>query len=365
MVDATMQVYCDESGNTGVDLLNVEQPLFALASTALDEALCRSMVAPLLRQNQAEAKYSKLKGTAAGQRALLQFFSSRQLAPETTKFMLADKRYYVITHLVDKLIEPPLHEAGHDLYAGDAHVGLVNVWYHAGSYIFPHGHWDKVLRAFVAALRLRNTATYAAFDRALVAASVVSRPEDRDFVTGLMLSRGRLAEFLEPFDQIETFDPAVDLFIDMINKWMVVYEGMLDVTHDRSKPLKRSEAFLRMMMKPLPSRKIGYGARQAELPLRVATFDFGDSVTHPQLQVADLVAGAAVDCLLAWSGKRPSSDYHEAMKATRLNDLFLGGMLPSIDIKRRNDPTPGQTSLVDGSAQFLEESGYFSARMPR
>ena len=155
------------------------------------------------------------------------------------------------------------------------------------------------------------------------------------------------------------FDPAVDTFIDMINKWMALHPGLIDVTHDRSKPLKRSEDFLRTMMKPLPPRMIGYGARQAELPLRVAAFDFADSVASSQLQVADLVAGAATDCLRAWSGRQAASDYHQAMKQTRLGELFVGGMMPSAEVGRKNEPLPGQTSLVDGSMRFLQQAGYF------
>lgn len=159
-----MHLFFDESGNTGLDLLNHDQPVFALASTNLSTEVCVSLISPLLRQRQTEAKYTRLKGNRAGQQALLNFFSSSELHISTAKFMLADKRYYLITHIVDKLIEPPLHEAGIDLYAGDAHVGLVNVWYYAGHTIFPFGLWDNVLLAFLQAIRQRTRASYTNFD---------------------------------------------------------------------------------------------------------------------------------------------------------------------------------------------------------
>lgn len=357
---APLHIYCDESGNTGVDLLNTEQPFFALAATSVAAEECRQLVAPLLRQKQEEAKYARLKGTASGQQALLDFFSSPLLTPASTKVMAVDKLYYVITHIVDKLIEPPVYEGGEDLYAGDAHVGLVNIWYYGGRRFFPRGHWDRVLRAFVAALRLRNAAAYAEFDRVLLAAAYTSPPEDRNFVTGLMLARGRLPEFIGVFEDPVVFDPAVDMFIDMINKWMAEHPGMIDVTHDRSKPLKRNEQFLRAMMKPLPPRWIGYGDRRAELPLRVGSFDFGDSVDLPQLQLADLVARAAVDWVRAVSSRQASSGYVEALANSRLKDLLVAGMLPTLDVERRNEPLPGQVSLVDGSTTFLKEAGYLS-----
>lgn len=350
-----MHIFCDESGNTGLDLLNVDQPLFALASTNLDADTCRQLIAPLLRQGQAEAKYSKLKGTVRGQSALLDLFSSPALTVETVKFYMADKRYYVITHLVDKLIEPTLHEAGIDLYENDAHVGLVNLWYSAGHYLLPNGHWDRLLRAFVAAMRQRTPEAYSVFDRTLTTAAAAASPEDRDFVTGILLARGRLNEFIGVYDDNDVFDPAADVFIALINYWMAQITGSFAVTHDRSKPMVRSERRLRAMMMPVASRTIGYGVRQAELPLRISLLDFGNSVDHPQLQLADLVAGAAVDCLLAWSGVRPQSDYHVAMQRSRLRNLFLGGMLPDGKVIRDNPRQPGQLSLVDGAMDFARE----------
>ncbi|RQP21842.1 DUF3800 domain-containing protein [Piscinibacter terrae] len=354
-----MHLFCDESGNTGVDLLSEDQPVFALACTNLDAQRSADLLGPLLRQGQREAKYSRLKGNRSGQQALLQFFSSPELTPSTAKFLLADKRYYLITHIVDKLIEPPLHEVGEDLYAGDAHVGLVNVWYHAGRIIFPDGHWDKVMHAVVRAMRERTASAFAYFDETLSQAALATPYDYRDFATGLLLARGRLDEFIGVFTDTEVFDPAVDIFIDMINQWMKIESGRLTVTHDRSKPLKRNERFLRAMMTPIDPRTIGYGTRQAELPLRISDLDFAESSAHPQLQVADLIAGAAIDCLLAWSGRRPSNDYHEAMKGTRLQELFAGGLLPSIEIERKNEPGAGQKSLVDGSTEFLKDVGYF------
>lgn len=358
-----MHLFCDESGNTGVDLLNADQPLFALASTNLDSERAAELVRPLLRQNQVEAKYTKLQRSRDGQAALLQFFASPDLTPETAKALVADKRYYLITQLVDKLIEPTVYENGLDLYDGDGHVGLVNVWYYAGPMIFPDGAWEKVLRAFLRTIRERNTPAYAGFDQTLRAAFLAAPLENRDIAAGLAISFGRIREFLEPFP-LHAFDPAPDLFTMMINKWMASGPGFFDVTHDQSKPLRRHEPFLRALMTPAGTRTIGYGSRQAELPLKIRELDFADSVSHAPLQVADLIAGATVDYLLAWSGRKPSTGFHEAMRDTGLPDLLVDGMLPSTDVSRKNERELGQSSLVDGAAQFLKEVGYSKRGVP-
>src|SRR5262245_35745628 len=111
-----MQLFCDESGNTGVALLDPEQPVFALASTCLDEQRASGLIAPLARSGQTEVKYRKLKAKKRGQRDLVEFFKSPELSADNCKFTLADKKFWLVSHLVDKLIEPTLHEAGIDLY---------------------------------------------------------------------------------------------------------------------------------------------------------------------------------------------------------------------------------------------------------
>lgn len=198
-------------------------------------------------------------------------------------------------------------------------------------------------------------AAFKNFDEVLTRAAAHSPPEDIDFVNGLLLARGRLDDFVGILDA-NAFDPANDMFICMINQWMSAYPGKLEVIHDQSKPLKQSESFLRTLMQPATARMIGYGKRKAELPLRVSTFDFADSKNHPQLQLADIVAGAAVDCLLAWSGKRPCNQYHQRMKMSSLASFGFDGMLPSFNnIASKNPPGAGESSLVDGALAFMSE----------
>ncbi len=110
-----MHLYCDESGNTGSHLLDPQQPVFALAATSLDTEAAKALVAPLLSASQTEAKYSVLRRSSRGQTALVALFESRLLTPEVASVVMTDKRYYLATQLVDKLIEPPLYEAGIDL----------------------------------------------------------------------------------------------------------------------------------------------------------------------------------------------------------------------------------------------------------
>lgn len=315
------------------------------------------MLAPLLRSGQREAKYSRLKGTDRGQRALLDLFSSDLIAPATTKAVVADKRYYLVVHLVDKIVEPTLYERGIDLYAGDAHVNMAHMFYYAGPHIFPNGRWILFLAALLAALRNPSRAAFQRYNDVLdEATSLAVGGEFGSEAAGLWATRGRLGEFITGYDDLSVFDPMPDLFIMLVNFWMADSAGMFEVTHDISKPLRRNEAFLRLMMTPLTSRRIGYGDRTTELPLRISELTFADSAQLPQIQLADLIAGAAVDLTNAIAGYRAMTRYHDALLAGPFNRLIIGALLPSKDITRKNDPMEGQVSLVDGSVAFFREA---------
>jgi Protein of unknown function (DUF3800) len=359
-----VHVYCDESGNTGAALLDAAQPFFALASTSVESETAVALIGSMLRKGQVEVKYSKLRGTPVGQKQLIGLFSSDELSRTTCKFWVTDKFYYLIGHLVDKLIEPPLYEAGIDLYAKDAHVSLANLWFHAGPRIFPGGGWKRVLTAFLDAARRLTDASFAAFDSVLTRAAAMTPPDLSDFATGLLLARGRLNEFLGCYRGRVVFDPACDDFVALMQAWMSDTPDFFDVTHDRSKPMARNEALMRAYMTPAPARYYGYGERKKELPLRISTLEFGDSVQHPSLQLADLIAGAAIDFAGAESGKRDRTGYHDALAETHFPQLCIGGLLPFNPLEQLSasapQPAPGEVSLVDGNVAFLEEVGYIS-----
>jgi hypothetical protein len=154
------------------------------------------------------------------------------------------------------------------------------------------------------------------------------------------------------------------MFSSLIQAWMSQEPGTLVVSHDVSKPLRRSESFLRVLMTPAATRIIGYSGRQAELPLRISKLEFCDSAAHAQIQVADVLAGAASDWLLVQSGRKPGSDFHSALGASGLVALLIGGMLPDSQFDHDAAPSAGagERSLPDGTKEFLEEVGFFKDR---
>ncbi|TDY21968.1 uncharacterized protein DUF3800 [Paraburkholderia sp. BL6665CI2N2] len=355
-----MRLFFDESGNTGTNLSDSQQPIFALSSINISADEANGLLAELMRPGQSEVKFSKLRRTAEGRQAVIRLIDSDALTPRTAKFAIADKRYYLISHYVDKLTEPVHYDLGVDLYAKDAHVAYANVLYFAGSHIFPNGHWDALLNAFLGAIRGPSDESYRALDRTAALAVSNAIPDSAEFSMPLMLAAPQAKKLLKGFVNTATFDPALDLFAILVQAWMRESDGYLDITHDQSKPMKLPEDFLRQLMRrDVSNRIIGFRGRQAELPLRVSTLEFGDSRAHSQLQLADIVAGAAVAAFSPSRTEDEAADWERVREAPYA--LVVGPMWPSVSNigGAASDPQPGEGSLVDGQMQFFRDSGYF------
>ncbi|MXP27672.1 DUF3800 domain-containing protein [Porphyrobacter algicida] len=111
-------IYLDESGFTGDDLYNPEQRFFTIASTILEEEEARKILARCFPRYQGnEYKFTNIWKRERSREGL------RALAAEIPRFAdhafvwIIDKRFCLLTKLVDYLVEPGAYEAGYDWYA--------------------------------------------------------------------------------------------------------------------------------------------------------------------------------------------------------------------------------------------------------
>jgi hypothetical protein len=70
---ATVTLFLDESGYTGPDLINRDQPFFTLASTNITEADARSLLTSCFGARAQELKFAKLAKSERGRSAIVEF----------------------------------------------------------------------------------------------------------------------------------------------------------------------------------------------------------------------------------------------------------------------------------------------------
>ena len=110
-------LYFDESGFTGHNLLDPNQPIFVIASTDINPGTAEQILRRAFpRYRGAEFKFSNI-WRSSHKRGLVEFARHLDSTDHRTFVWMVDKRFGVLTKAVDFLFEPYITDAGFDFYA--------------------------------------------------------------------------------------------------------------------------------------------------------------------------------------------------------------------------------------------------------
>ncbi|MFB7560105.1 DUF3800 domain-containing protein [Streptomyces brevispora] len=284
-------IYVDESANSGQNLLDPAQPVFTLAGVHLPDELAGHIVDEVRTQlppNLAEPKYTSLAKSSRGRKALVRAFG--QLPEGSVRTFVVNKRFMIMTKLVDLLVEPLAHADGVNLYEGKELLGLAEMLHTCGTVFGNATAYDGLLQVFVHWIRQRATTD----DLFAAIASFKTAVQHDDFVEWVELlehCRGVADETAAEIASGRLKD-TLDLAVPSLYALTFAFGSSLGrhfrLVHDNSKVISHNAALLRTIhMFPDPTRP---GKFNRQMP--VLEIQFADSTTHPQLQVADWVAGA-------------------------------------------------------------------------
>ncbi|MFH0246238.1 DUF3800 domain-containing protein [Streptomyces sp. HK10] len=286
-------VYADESSNSGQNLLDPHQPVFTLAGVHLSDGLAASVVDEVRSQlppTQGEPKYGSLARSSKGRRALKRAFE--RLPEGSVRSYLLDKRFMVVTKLVDVLVEPLADADGVNLYEGQGGLALAELLRLGGLALGDAAAFHQMLQAFVDWVRQRGVATDELFTA--IAAYKASIPEEHaDFAGWIELLEccrevaDATAVDLATGEQRDILDPAVPALYCLCSSFGEAV-GQFRLVHDTSKVIDRNATLLRMAHL-LPD--LANPGRFND-PFPAVQIDFADSTSRPQLQIADWAAGA-------------------------------------------------------------------------
>jgi hypothetical protein len=142
-------------------------------------------------------------------------------------------------------------------------------------------------------------------------------------------------------------DPAVPAFVDLAAQWSATL-GPFKIVHDRSIPIETQKEYLEALMSLSdPGREFPNYGGTWRLPLLSSGIAFVDSASVPQVQVADLLAGAALATLEA-KLTRKIYGFTKKLLATRIAELSYSQVWPTLAITPEElhaDERPGSASL--------------------
>ena len=302
-VHSAVTVAFDEAGNTGDNLLDEAQPVFCLGSVCSDESDAGALIADVLPDGRPELHFSQLRESAAGRRALLAALESQLIQPGLARVTPMHKPFAVVARFFDYVIEPSLYERGLDVYDASIQTDFANALYRRGPAACGRELWDELLRTFVHLVRSQSHAALESFLRAhsacTLAAShplvwrILREVPDRDEIA-------RRVQLDQPhgIGARDLLDPVATSLVENCMTWPERLGRPVTVLHDENAVVRRWRPLLQALSGASAREVVGpYWAERMPLPLRITEIRVVHSHTSPLVQLADLVAGAAVTWL--------------------------------------------------------------------
>jgi hypothetical protein len=347
-----LDVYLDESGYTGPDLLNVDQPVYTLGSVALSEEVAAELKAKCFPGVKAqELHHTALAKRPRGRRQVLSLIHELAGIPNAATIVVAHKPYVLLGLLVDFWVEPAMRLDGLNLYEQGANIGLVNVaWMVLGAILGDDRR--EFLRRFQVMVRDRTRFAEESFWTTVH--DLCQRHPEFDQTIGLFETANmRLgAKHLSrlPADLLDLGEYGL---LETVTHWRKTTTEPLRLIHDQNTSLQRNrKQWDAWLSKDVPPAVVGQDRRVIRFPLN-GTIEMADSRAAVPLQLADLIAGATAAMLNPIAGRvARDPDYVDALRDSPLSERFvIGGVWPSDKVTPEDLGTEGP--VYGDSADYL------------
>lgn len=337
-------VSMDESGNTGQNLLDPDQPVFALASISLTDEEARQIVG----QSAEELHFAKMRKSRVGRQRVLDVLGA--LDPERAKVVPIHKRFMVTAKIVDQLVEPQARAVGHDGIADGSMLALANLWHLTSGTFCGEDKFERLLRAFVDCVRLRELE---AADEFYAAVEDMVRSDPGTDLELLMYSERQMAVILAE-DRQQILEPGLATVQSLIYEWAPELPGGFRVRHDNRPSAQGWVEYIRPYFdqsKPTETFTFARG-RQITLPLPVEDFELRASHEHPAIQIADILASATTQTLKSRALGTEPDKFAVELEQAGLFGFVVDQVWPDPSIFDRA-PVPGAPGEFDRMVNWL------------
>lgn len=284
-------IYFDEAGNTGQDLLNKDQPAFVLASNNFNPVEAREL-ASLFKQDN-ELHFKKLKNSENGRRSIIKFLNHDLISEKNIICYISNKQYVAIAQIVDQLIETFYYEHNIDIYVYGYNIILTNSLYYLGNFNWEKPLFDEMLSSFVSMIRNKTEESIEIFYRTVgFLHQSIKDADEKTLIKPILGSKRFIGEILEAVE-IYTLDVTLSTFLVICDDWFEKLNRRIDVFSDDSKQLNFYKEYIDFMKThDEPAQKIGYGSRTRTFPSQINSVNLVTSNNHLSVQLSDLIASS-------------------------------------------------------------------------
>jgi len=321
-------VYMDESGYTGYDLLNLDQPVQAASSLMIDEKTAQSLIDNLFpRRPGKELKHKKLSKRKSYWKPLLEI-QKIILNDFMGITYVCDKKYFVILRFLDDCVEPFFYQNGINFFKDGHNYALASLLYYTAGTLWGKKQFEDLLYLYQRASKNKSILNiHLLTDHAK---SLIGK-ELSEFL--LPLSRkveSCTKDILKPDNDT---DIVFIVILSLVNRLEEIIDREYMIVHDTSNKLKTYKKAIERFIGI--SENISFKATNISsfnFPLKLSAVEQKDSKSSFAIQLADLLVGGVVEHCMALKGLVPKNDYNQNVMES-YDDLNLLTMFPSIDFE--------------------------------
>jgi hypothetical protein len=357
------KVFFDESGNTGQNLIDEADPIFTLASCSFNAAEEHESLLHFREFQGPELKFSRLRKSPKGQRAVLAFLKTASVTSENCGAVVFHKPFMVVTKYCDVVLEPSFRQAGLDFYERGLNIATANLLATTMSALLNPVTWLNFLSLFVRVVRERSPVLFSEWKRSaeLIYAHLEYSNREMAYFIAPVFLMSDCSELMAMLDENE-LDPLVPAYHAIVGHWGRQIGCNFEVIADNSKVLAQARQRLLTLSDPnLKSFSAGYDQRRMEFPLKVSDIVAVDSTAFRQVQLADVLGGAITMALKARikGPLQPASFAFEILKTCFSKGLIVHGLWPGREVdpsKLGTDipPQPNDIDLAPYTAMILK-----------
>lgn len=355
MMHAT--IFMDECGYTGSDLFNNEQPIFTLATLNCANVQAEEFKRTFFKDvHSKELKHSILAKYRKQQAMVIEFIRYLAREPKLVKISVVDKKYAIVTKMVDIVVEELAHKDGIDLYKRGGNIAYANLLYYVVPCFLGRRFFNRMLFNFQELMRTRNIKAYTKFFKPFFNQNF---PEEiKNLLTPFQAFHFRIGPKILSFPP-GIFEVSLGCAANLMAQWHEDLKQNMILIHDRASNMAKNKQIWDLFVSPnLPQKRVGYDRRKITFPIGVKTTIFENSKNKAGLQLADVVAGATARWGKYLIHSKASKDRYEK----ELDKLFPGNFsgrfiwpIPQVTPKDLGTNGSDMESLVNYSAQIIRD----------
>jgi hypothetical protein len=364
-----MNIYFDEAGNSGQNLLDADQPIYVLVSHNFSIEEAESILTPL-KTESSEIHFNKLKKYPKYQTPIKEILNNPLINYNRIKIAYYNKKFALCAHLVDQLVETTFYNQGLEYYEGGLNIAFAQSLYLQAHLFESKAEYTDLLLRFQKMIRNKDSDSIDLFYiKAKEIFDNIKEDSEKNFFFPILKSKDYIEEILESINKF-SIDLALPSLTILSDIWYKKENVRIKIIHDDSKQVKFWEDYIIFMSKYITEEKIdvGFDDRKMTFPLQIDSIEMVDSKHHIQIQLSDLIGSSfayyAKNILLE---KDENDTLAKIISTTRLAKMDVHPLQPDLSIfEKEFKRSESDINPLDFLAtKSLENKGKFDDSYPK